>query len=116
MDGETHGDEAAKVELAEGQEDARSAEVADALRSEIEAVEGAAAGRARGVLSSGSLGARERQGRACSRRTRGRRGRAQGGGALALLGPPAPAGITGLSNAGAAVCVDDKLNIVARPN
>ena len=39
MDGETHGDEAAKVELAEGQEDARSAEVADALRSEIEAVE-----------------------------------------------------------------------------
>lgn len=25
MDGETHGDEAAKVELAEGQEDARSA-------------------------------------------------------------------------------------------
>lgn len=43
MDGETHGDEAAKVELAEGQEDARSAEVADAPRSEIEAVEGAAA-------------------------------------------------------------------------
>lgn len=43
MDGETHGDEAAKVELAEGQEDARSAEVADTLRSEIEAVEGAAA-------------------------------------------------------------------------
>ena len=43
MDGETHGDEAAKAELAEGQEDARSAEVADALRSEIEAVECAAA-------------------------------------------------------------------------
>lgn len=43
MDGETHATEAAKVELAEGQEDARSAEVADALRSEIEAVEGAAA-------------------------------------------------------------------------
>lgn len=30
--------------------------------------------------------------------------------------PPAPAGTTGLPNAGAAVCVDDKLNIVARPN
>lgn len=116
MDGETHGDEAAKVELAEGQEDARSAEVADTLRSEIEAVEGAAADERVEYRAQARWGA-ERQGRACpSRRTRGRRGRAQGGGALALLGPPAPAGTTGLPNAGAAVCVDDKLNIVARPN